>query len=66
MKVYNKTIIVTGAGGGIGLKLVLNLISKGSKVVAIDIDEKALAGTVDIAGYLKSKVIPFVADITNK
>ncbi|MBS1521370.1 MAG: SDR family NAD(P)-dependent oxidoreductase [Bacteroidetes bacterium] len=66
MKVYNKTIVVTGAGGGIGQKLVLNLLSKGSKVVAIDINEKALAGTIDIAGDMKSNVVPFVADITNK
>lgn len=66
MKANNKTIIVTGAGGGIGLQLVLNLLSKGSKVVAIDIDKKALTRTVETAGAFKINIKPFVADITDK
>lgn len=38
MKVQNKVMIVTGGGSGMGRELVLNLLSKGAKVVAIDIN----------------------------
>ena len=37
MKISKKTFIVTGAGNGIGRELVLILISKGARVLALDI-----------------------------
>jgi|GEM_PF-3155319 len=37
MKVKNKQFVVTGAGGGIGGALVLALLKKGAKVVAVDV-----------------------------
>jgi NAD(P)-dependent dehydrogenase (short-subunit alcohol dehydrogenase family) len=39
MKVQNKTIVVTGGGSGMGRELVLNLLSKSAKVIAIDVNE---------------------------
>jgi short-subunit dehydrogenase len=42
MKVKNKKIIVTGAGGGIGRELVLQLLSKGAYIAALDINEQNL------------------------
>src|SRR4051794_22784144 len=66
MKVQNKVIVVTGAGGGIGRELVLNLLSKGARVVAIDINEAALHETVAKAGNSKDVLITMVADITDK
>jgi short-subunit dehydrogenase len=42
MKVMNKVIVVTGAAGGIGSALVMNLLSKGATVAAVDLNEKAL------------------------
>ena len=35
MKVFNKVIVVTGAGGGIGQELVKQLLEKGARVAAI-------------------------------
>ncbi|MEC1525970.1 SDR family NAD(P)-dependent oxidoreductase [Neobacillus niacini] len=35
MKVSNKVIVVTGAGGGIGRELVRQLLEKGARVAAI-------------------------------
>ena len=45
MKAENKTIIVTGGGSGMGRELVLNLLAKGAKVAAVDINEKSLQET---------------------
>ena len=42
MKVQGKKIIVTGAGGGIGKELTLQLLAKGADVAALDINEKTL------------------------
>jgi short-subunit dehydrogenase len=66
MKVKNKVIIVTGGGSGMGREIVLNLLSKGAKVVAIDINEKALQETVAMANGEKNSLSTFVVDITNK
>src|SRR4051812_34609698 len=66
MKVQNKVIVVTGAGGGIGRELVLNLLSKSARVVAVDINAAALRETVAKAGGSKDALITMAADITNR
>jgi len=66
MKVQNKTLIVTGGGSGMGRELVLALLKKGAKVVAIDINKDSLEETVRIAGDTGSHITTFVLDITNK
>ena len=38
MKVQNKVMVVTGGGNGMGREIVLNLLSKGAKVAAVDIN----------------------------
>lgn len=43
MKADGKTIIVTGAGGGIGREIVAELLRRGAAVVACDRNEAALA-----------------------
>lgn len=64
MKIKDKTILVTGAGSGIGKELVLALIQKGAKVVAVDIRQEALDDLVKETG--KESVSTFVADISDK
>lgn len=49
-----------------GRELVLNLLSKGAKVVAIDRNESALQETLAMAGDRKNSLIVFVVDITDK
>jgi short-subunit dehydrogenase len=66
MKVQNKVIVVTGGGSGMGRELVLHLLSKNAKVVAIDINESALQDTVALAGNKKDLLSTFIVDITNK
>lgn len=50
MKISNKVFAVTGAGNGIAQETVLQLLSLGAKVAAIDLDAKGLAETVRLAG----------------
>lgn len=66
MKVKDKVIVVTGGGNGVGRELVLNLLSKGAKVAAVDINEVALAETTALAGVQGSNMKSFAVDITNK
>ena len=66
MKVQNKVIVVTGGGNGMGRELVLNLLSKGASVAAVDINEAALQETAGLAGDKKSKLSTHVLNITDK
>ena len=66
MKAENRTILVTGGGSGMGRELVLNLLTKGAKVAAIDINEKSLQETAVLAGDRSASLSTFVTDITDK
>lgn len=66
MKVKDKVILVTGGGSGMGRELVFNLLSKGAKVIAIDINELALQETIALVGKENTSLKTFVIDITNK
>lgn len=47
MRVKNKVVIITGAGGGIGRETAILFAKHGAKVVVTDIDEKAGKETVN-------------------
>lgn len=66
MQVASKTIVVTGAGSGIGRELTLQLLKKNAKVVGVDIHESALLETQKIAGVGDDQFKGFALDITDK
>ncbi|WP_281631596.1 SDR family NAD(P)-dependent oxidoreductase [Flavobacterium luteolum] len=66
MKLHNKTIVVTGAGNGMGRELVLQLLAKGAKVAALDINESALAETAKLAGERSGSLFAFEVDISSR
>ncbi|HQV94864.1 MAG TPA: SDR family NAD(P)-dependent oxidoreductase, partial [Anaerolineales bacterium] len=66
MKVQNKVIVVTGAGSGMGREIVLNLLSKGASVAAVDMNESTLQETASLAGDKKEKLATFVLNVTDK
>ncbi|MBL8099095.1 MAG: SDR family oxidoreductase [Anaerolineales bacterium] len=66
MKVLNKVLVVTGGGSGMGRELVLNLLKKGAKVFTVDINEKTLQETVQLAGDKKENLATAVLNIADK
>jgi len=66
MELKNKVFVVTGGGNGIGRELVLQLLRKGARVAAVDINQAALEETTGLAGSLADKLSTHVANITNR
>ncbi len=67
MKVKDKVIVVTGGGSGIGRQLVLNLVGKGARVAAIDINEDTLKETVKMAGdNMAERISTHVVNISDR
>lgn len=66
MKVHNKIVVVTGAGGGIGGELVLKLLSRGAKVAAIDFRQESLNIIKKKAGARVDNLSLHTLDITDK
>lgn len=65
MKVLGKVIVVTGAGNGVGREITLQLLAKGAKVAAVDINLEGLTETKRLANQFKYVSIHQV-DITQK
>jgi short-subunit dehydrogenase len=66
MKVKNKQIVVTGAGGGIGGALVVALLKKGAKVIAVDLRQDNLQQLKQKASKFGDSLSIFTLDITDK
>ncbi len=62
----NKVIVVTGGGNGMGRELVLNLLSKGARVAAVDLNEAALHETAGLAGDKQDRLSMHVVNITDR
>jgi NAD(P)-dependent dehydrogenase (short-subunit alcohol dehydrogenase family) len=66
MKVQNKVMVVTGGGNGMGREVVLNLLSRGARVAAVDINETALQETTALTGNNKDNLSTHVVNITDR
>jgi short-subunit dehydrogenase len=65
MELKNKVFVVTGGGNGIGRQLVLDLVRKGSRVAAVDIDGTGLQETLRLTGNGKANISTHVVNITD-
>jgi short-subunit dehydrogenase len=66
MKIQNKVFVVTGGGNGMGRESVLNLLTKGASVAAVDINKSALDETVKLSGEKQEKLSTYIVNITDK
>ncbi|MBL8995093.1 MAG: SDR family NAD(P)-dependent oxidoreductase [Spirochaetia bacterium] len=66
MKVQSKTVLVTGGGNGMGRELVLNLLSKGARVAAVDLSEAMLKETFALSGDKKYRLSTHVLNISDR
>lgn len=67
MRVQGKVVAVTGAGSGMGRQLVLQLLERGAKVAAVDVNEKTLAETSSLAPAERvGSLATFQANITDR
>jgi len=65
MDIQDKVFVVTGGGNGIGREVVLNLLSKGGKVAAVDLSADGLAGTAELAGEQAVNLSTHVASVAD-
>ncbi|HZJ08270.1 MAG TPA: SDR family NAD(P)-dependent oxidoreductase [Trueperaceae bacterium] len=65
MKANGKVIVVTGAGSGMGRQLALQLLNKGAKVAAVDLNGATLEETASLAGN-RAELALFTLDIADK
>ncbi|NLF50768.1 MAG: SDR family NAD(P)-dependent oxidoreductase [Leptolinea sp.] len=66
MKTQGKVFVVTGGGNGMGRELVLQLLKKGARVAAVDINKTTLDETADLAGENRGQLSNHVVDITDQ
>jgi NADP-dependent 3-hydroxy acid dehydrogenase YdfG len=66
MKIKNKVIVVTLAGNSMVREMVLNVLNKGAKVAAIDLNETFLKEKVQFAKERNTDLSIHVLNITDK
>lgn len=67
MRLQGKVVVVTGAGSGMGRQLTLQLLERGARVAAVDLNEKTLAETISQAPAGRAEsVATFPLSVTDR
>lgn len=71
LRLKDKVVIITGAGGAIGLETSARLLQDGARLSLVDISLEALQSAVtelskSIEGNFEDRIISFVADVTSE
>lgn len=65
MKLAGKVVVVTGGGNGIGRAVVVELVSRGARVAAVDLRAAALEETAALVGDA-DRCTSYVVDVTDR
>ena len=65
IKKHNKTVCITGAGGGIGRAIAIEMNKEGYNVACADINLEGLNQTIHLLSNKKSQAIALKTDVTN-
>ncbi len=66
MNVSGKVVVVTGAGSGMGREIALELLRRGARVAAVDVNEATLAETGSLASGTPDAISTHVVNITDR
>lgn len=66
MQVADTTVVVTGAGSGMGREMTLELLRRRARVAAVDHNRDALETTAHLAQNISASVATFVVDVTDR
>lgn len=65
MQIANKVFVVTGAGNGMGRQVALELVRRGARVAAVDLNTAGLTETAELAGAASQKVSTHTVNVTD-
>ncbi|MCP5025728.1 MAG: SDR family NAD(P)-dependent oxidoreductase, partial [Actinomycetia bacterium] len=63
-KLGDKVVVITGAAGGIGRATAVRFASEGAAIVAVDLTDDALAGTLAAVDDVGGRALGVAADVT--
>lgn len=66
MKIDNSRIVLTGAASGIGRALLEQLARYPVRIVAVDINQNALHGTIDAVSSMQAHTTPYLCDLSQQ
>ena len=61
----NKTVLITGAGGGIGLEVVKLIANQGAAIIAADISEQQLQSTITAVTSIGGQITAIPGDLSD-
>jgi NAD(P)-dependent dehydrogenase (short-subunit alcohol dehydrogenase family) len=66
MRVAGKVVVVTGAGSGMGREVALELLRRGARVAAVDINAASLAETAELARAGSDRLATFALSVADR
>jgi 3-oxoacyl-[acyl-carrier protein] reductase len=66
MQIKNKTIVITGAGRGIGRSLALRFAKQGANIALLDLNEKDLAEAATLCEALGAQARIYIVDVSSE